>query len=198
MQSAASPSLPHSPTSTNHTESSPGGMQTGDHCGHPRAVLPQKWSPPSAPAADSLQRRTQPAGAVRLQRPQPADAGTLDSGWLYHAVAHQPRGGWLPIPSARACETARTKRGAIPPFRRSEGSARYPPRAAGVVTLAGESTVCRLGSVRVGERRRGRSGRLVLSSGRMRAGWRLVGHSLNTLLYVSRECVACSAMLSPS
>ncbi|KAI7784205.1 hypothetical protein LA080_010519 [Diaporthe eres] len=79
-------------------------------------------------------------------------------------------------PVSSSVEDSETKRGAIPPFRRSEGSARYPPRAAGVVTWAGENTVCGLGRVQVGERRRGRSGRLAVV--RQDACWLAVGWAL--------------------
>lgn len=197
MQSAASPSLPHSPTSTNHTESSPGGMQTGDHCGHPRAVLPQKWSPPSAPGAGSLQRRAQPAGAVRLQqRPQPADA---ESGWLYHAVAHQPRGGVAADPVSSSVRDRRDKEGAR--------SRRFvDPRARRATHHGLQAWLHGLGRARSADWARFELARgavaavAVLScrqAGCVPAGGWLGTRSIHYTT-VSRECVACSAMLSPS
>lgn len=189
MQSAASPSIPHSPTSTNHTESSRGWMQTVDHCGHPRAVLPQNWSPPSDPGADSLQRRTRLAGAVQLQRPQTADAG---SGCTTSSSLAKRVGGCRSRQLER--RGSETKRGRSRRF--------VDPRARRATHHRLQAWLHWLGKTRSAdwagfELARGAvtAAAVLLSSGRMRAGWRLVGHSFNALL--QRMCVL-QCMQSPS
>lgn len=120
---------------------------------------------------------------------------TLGSGWLYYpdypVVAHQPRGGWLPIPSARASRQRDKERG-DPAVSSIRGLGALP------------TTGCRRGYMGWGKHGlptgQGRSWReapwpqwpscLVVRQDacRLAVGWALAQYTT-----VSRECVSCSA-----
>lgn len=81
----------------------------------------------------------------------------------------------------------------IPPFRRSEDSARYPPRAAGLGYIVwGRNAVCGLDRLGQGVELAGGAVAAVavlVSSGRMRPGWLLVGHTRSTHYCAEGVCV---------
>lgn len=151
------------------------------------AVIPEPSSPKNGrpPSAPRCRQPAEPNPArwrsATLHRSQTADV------WGARLVLFHPaaRGGvwWLPIPSAQSVEG---QRGTIPPFRRSEGSARYPPRGLqALVTWAGVNTVCGLeGRVRVGEEAPWpqRPSPVVRQAGVPAGGW--LGTRFDTLLYV--------------
>lgn len=66
------------------------------------AVIPEPSSPKfGRPSADSLQNRTQPAGAVRPPHSNKLLASGVPACTVPPGDTKRPRGGWLPIPSAR-------------------------------------------------------------------------------------------------
>lgn len=157
------------------------------------AVIPEPSSPKNG-RPRSRPRCRQPAepnpacwAQCDLQTPhKPLTSGAPGCTVLYHPISpKQPRGGkWVAAdPVSSSVEGQRE--GAIPPFRRSEGSARYPPTACRrgyMGRWAGEKHGLRdWGWVELARGAVAAVG-VVVSSGRMRAGWWLVGHSFSTLL----------------
>lgn len=167
MQSAAIP-----PSPTRQTTPNPAweGCKPVIIAVIPEPSSPKNGRPRSAPQVrtDSLQNRTQPAGRSATSPNAHKLADVWGPGSCYCTTQLAPSSqegmdGWLlPIPSAQASRDRQRGGATIPPFRRSECSARYPPtgcRRGYMGKWAGEKHGLRdWGRVKLA-RRRGRSGR---------------------------------------